>query len=163
MTAQERKRICEDHLKQWRQLQEEVWAAEDDAANVAFTQGSGEPVQSSNISDKTYRGALVLESVEEKRKWVEVIQEAMKWLEGEKPDIHRLLYGHYGMRYSRGYKRKYAKSFTESYCAVYGINRMEYYRRRIEGLDEVAFYATERGLLRNCKQFNPKLDGENPC
>lgn len=151
MTAQERKHICEDHLKRWMKLRDEVNMAEDDAANVAFSQGSGEPVQSSNISDKTYRGAMMLERVEEKRAWVDCIDKAMAWLEEERPDIHRLLHGHYGMKYLRGYKRKHAKSFTESYCKVYGINRMEYYRRRVEGLEEVAYQASEAGLLRNCK------------
>lgn len=151
MTAQERKRICEDHLKRWMKLRDEVNMAEDDAANVAFSQGSGEPVQSSSISDKTFRGVLMLEQVETKRLWVECIEKAMAWLETERPDIHRLLYGHYGMKYSRGYKRKWARSFTESYCKVYEINRTEYHRRRVEGLEEVAYQASEMGLLRNCK------------
>ena len=151
MTAQERKHICEDKLKRWMRMKDEIWVAEDDAASVAFSQGSGEPVQSSSISDKTYRGAMMLERVEEKRAWVECIEKAMAWLEEERPDIQRLLYGHYGMKYTRGYKRKYAKSFTESYCKVYGINRMEYYRRRVEGLEEIAYQASEMGLLRNCK------------
>ena len=151
MTAQERKRICEDHLKQWRQLQEEVWAAEDDAENIAFSQGSGDPVQSSSISDKTYRGAMILERVEDKRAWVDCIEKAMAWLEEERPDLQRLLYGHYGMRYTRGYKRKHARSFADSYCKVYGISMREYHSRRIEGLEEVAYQASEAGLLRNCK------------
>ena len=151
MTAQERKRICEDHLKRWMKLKDEVNMAEDDAANVAFSQGSGDTVQSSTISDKTFRGVLMLEQVETKRLWVECIEKAMAWLEEERPDIHRLLYGHYGMRYSRGYKRKWARSFTESYCKVYEINRTEYHRRRVEGLEEVAYQASEMGLLRNCK------------
>ena len=89
--------ICESVLKRWRKLQEEVWAAEEDAASVAFSQGSGDPVQSSSISDKTFRGAMMLQSVEEKRMWVKVITEAMEWLEEERPDIQRLLYGHYGI------------------------------------------------------------------
>ena len=156
MTKRDREMICEGVLKRWRKLQEEVWKVEDDAANVAFSQG-GEPVQSSSISDKTARGAFMLESVDEKKKWIEVITEAMDWLEEERPDIQRLLYGHYGMRHLRGYKRKYAKAFTESYCKVYGISRAEYFNRRVEGLDEIAYYATEKGLL-NCKQFNPQLN-----
>ena len=135
MTAQERKHICEEHLKRWMKLRDEVNMAEDDAANVAFSQGSGDPVQSSTISDKTFRGAMMLEQVETKRLWVECIEKAMAWLEEERPDIHRLLYGHYGMKYSRGYKRKWARSFTESYCKVYEINRTEYHRRRVEGRD----------------------------
>lgn len=151
MTAQERKHICEDKLKRWMKLRDEVNMAEDDAANVAFSQGNGEPVQSSTISDKTYRGALILERVEDKRAWVDCIEKAMAWLEVERPDIHRLLYGHYGMKYNRGYKRKWAKSFTDSYCKVYGINRMEYFRRRVEGLEEVAYQASEAGLFRKCK------------
>lgn len=151
MNAQERKWICEEMLKHWRKLQDEVWVAEDDAANIAFSQGSGDPVQSSSISDKTYRGALILERVEDKRAWVDCIEKAMKWMENERPDIYRLLYGHYGMKYSRGYKRKHARSFTDSYCKVYGISMREYQSRRTEGLEEVAYQASEMGLLRNCK------------
>ena len=75
MTKRDREMICEGVLKRWRKLQEEVWKVEDDAANVAFSQG-GEPVQSSSISDKTARGAFMLESVDEKKKWIEVITEA---------------------------------------------------------------------------------------
>ena len=46
MTPLERKAAVEWHLKNWRRLQEEVWEAERDAADIAFSQGSGEPVQS---------------------------------------------------------------------------------------------------------------------
>lgn len=151
MTAQERKRICEDHIKRWMKLKDEVNMAQDDAANIAFSQGSGDPVQSSTISDKTYRGAMILERVEDKREWVECIEKAMDWLEHERPDIQRLLYGHYGMKYTRGYKRKHARSFADSYCKVYGISMREYHFRRLEGLEEVAYQASEAGLLRNCK------------
>ena len=151
MTAQERKHICEEKLKRWMKLRDEVNMAEDDAENVAFSQGSGDPVQSSNISDKTFRGALILERVEDKRAWVECIEKAMEWLEVERPDLQRLLYGHYGMRYTRGYKRKFAESFRKSYCQVYGISKTEYHGRRMEGLEEVAYQASEAGLLRNCK------------
>lgn len=108
-------------------------------------------MQSSSISDKTYRGAMMLERVEDKRAWVECIEKAMAWLEEERPDIHRLLYGHYGMKYTRGYKRKWARSFTDSYRKVYGISMQEYQSRRMEGLEEVAYQASEMGLLRNCK------------
>ena len=149
MTAQERKHICEEKLKRWMKLKDEVNMAEDDAANIAFSQGSGDPVQSSSISDKTYRGALILERVEDKRAWVDCITKAMDWLEVERPDIQRLLYGHYGMRYTRGYKRKHARSFADSYCKVYGISMREYHSRRIEGLEEVAYQASEMGLLKN--------------
>ena len=149
MTAQERKHICEEKLKRWRNLQDEVWLAEDDAENVAFSQGSGDPVQSSSISDKTYRGAMMLERVEEKKAWVDCITKAMEWLENERPDIQRLLYGHYSMKYTRGYKRKYARSFADSYCKVYGISMREYHNRRMEGLEEVAYQASEKGLLKN--------------
>ena len=149
MTAQERKHICEEKIKRWMKLRDEVNIAEDDAANIAFSQGSGDPVQSSSISDKTYRGAMILERVEDKRAWVECIEKAMAWLEQERPDIQRLLYGHYGMKYTRGYKRKHARSFADSYCKVYGISMREYHSRRIEGLEEVAYQASEKGLLRN--------------
>lgn len=159
MTKRDREIAVENVLKRWRKLQEEIKAVEDDAANMAFSQGSGEPVQSSSISDKTARGAFLLESVDEKQKWVQVIVEAMNWLEEERPDIKKLLYGHYGMKYKNGYKRKYARMFTDYYCMEHSISRVEYFNRRIEGLDEVAYYATEKGLLRNCKQFNSESNG----
>ena len=163
MTAQERKHICEEKIKRWMKLKDEVNMAEDDAENIAFSQGSGEPVQSSSISDKTFKGAMILERVEDKRAWVECIEKAMDWLEHERPDIQRLLYGHYGMKYTRGYKRKYAESFRKSYCQVYGISKSEYHNRRMEGLEEVAYQASEKGLLRNCKQFSSAQNTEKRC
>ena len=143
-----RELLCEAVLKRWRKLQEEIREAEDDAANVAFSQGSGDPVQSSNISDKTYRGALMLETVDEKRAWVKCVKKSMDWLKAERPDIHRLLYGHYGMRYTKGYRRKYAREFTVAYCRTYHISESEYKSRRYEGLAELAFDATEAGLIK---------------
>lgn len=151
MTKRDRELICEGVLKRWMKLRDEVNVAEDDAANVAFSQGSGDPVQTSSISDKTYRGAVILERVEDKRAWLDCVEKAMAWMEEERPDIQRLLYGHYGMMYLRGYKRSRARSFAESYCRAYGISMREYHTRRIEGIDEVAFQASEAGLLRNCK------------
>lgn len=147
MTKRDRELMVEGVLKRWRRLQDEVRAVEDDAANIAFSQGQGEPVQSSSISDKTARGAFLLESIDEKRKWVDCITDAMKWLETEQPDLQRLLYGHYGMIYTKGYKRTRARSFAESYCKVYHISMREYHFRRIDALNEVAFEATERGLI----------------
>lgn len=147
MTKRERELKVEAVLKRWRKLQEEVWAVEQDAANVAFASGSGEPVQSSNLSDKTATGAFILESIDEKRRWVECVTDAMKWLEEEQPDLQRLLYGHYGMRQNRGYKRSHARAFADSYCKVYHISPAEYHRRRIDALGEIAFNATESGLL----------------
>ena len=152
MTKRDRELIVESVLKRWRKLQEEVWAAEEDAANMAFSQGSGEPVQSSGISDKTFRGAMALESVAEKRRWVQCVTDAMKWLEEEQPDLQRLLYGHYGMRHMRGYKRSHARAFADSYCKVYHISPAEYHHRRIEALGEIAFNATEDGLLHSHKE-----------
>ena len=147
MTKRDRELMVEAVLKRWRKLQEEVWAVEDDAANIAFSQGEGEPVQSSSISDKTARGAFMLESVAEKKAWVECVTEGMKWLHDEQPDLERLLYGHYGMRHLRGYKRSSARAFSDSYCKVYHISMREYHLRRIDALNEVAFEATERGLI----------------
>ncbi len=152
MTKRDRELIVESVLKRWRKLQEDVWAAEEDAANMAFSQGNGEPVQSSRISDKTFRGAMALESVEEKRRWVSCVTDAMKWLEDEQPELQRLLYGHYGMRHMRGYKRSHARAFADSYCKVYHISPAEYHRRRIEALGEIAFNATEGGLLHSHKE-----------
>lgn len=147
MTKRDRELMVEGVLKRWRKLQEEVWAVEDDAANIAFSQGSGEPVQSSSISDKTARGAFLLETITDKKAWVECVTAAMTWLHDEQPDLERLLYGHYGMRHLRGYKRSCARAFADSYCKVYHISMPEYHRRRIDALNEVAFNATEKGLL----------------
>lgn len=147
MTKRDRELMVEGVLKRWRKLQEEVWTAEQDAANIAFSQGSGEPVQSSSISDKTARGAFVLESIADKKAWVDCVTEAMAWLEHEQPDLQRLLYGHYGMYHTRGYKRGQARAFAESYCKVYHISMAEYHFRRIDALDEVVLTATEYGIL----------------
>lgn len=152
MTKRDRELMVEGVLKRWRRLQEEVKSVEADAANMAFSQGSGEPVQSSSISDKTARGAFLLESVAEKKAWVDCITDAMKWLEAEQPDLQRLLYGHYGMIYTKGYKRTRARSFAESYCKVYHIAMSEYHNRRIDALDELAFMAIEHGLLHSCNE-----------
>ena len=148
MTAAEMKKLVEDHLKRYKALQEQVRAAEDDAANVAFSQGSGEPVQSSTLSDKTFRGALLLETVDQARAWVDCIARSMAWMEENRLDIHRLLYGHYGMRYTQGYRRKHARAFMVAYCTTYHISDTEYKRRRWEGLEELAYDATEAGLLK---------------
>ena len=148
MTPQERKATVEWHLKNWRRLQEEVWAAERDAANIAFSQGSGEPVQSSSISDKTARGAFLLDGISEKRKWVDVITEAMRRMRTEQPDLQRLLYGHYWMDDMKGYRRAHARAFTKSYCTVYHISVSEYKERRKDALWAVTFEAAEAGLFK---------------
>lgn len=148
MTIAEMKEEVAKHLKRFQAEKATVEEAEEEAANLAFSQGSGDPVQSSTISDKTARGAAVLESVAETRAWVECIEKSMEWLKEERPDIYLLLYGHYGMRYKKGYRRKYAKAFTVSYCSVYNISDSEYKTRRIEGLDELRQDATEAGLLK---------------
>lgn len=147
MTKRDRELMVESVLKRWRKLQEEVWAVEDDAANIAFSQGSGEPVQSSSISDKTARGAFLLETITEKKAWVDCVTSAMNYLREEQPDLERLLNGHYGMRHMRGYKRNQARAFADSYCKVYHISMREYHFRRIDALNEVAFEATEKGLM----------------
>lgn len=162
MTLPEMQKEVEHHLKAWRREQMEVWAVEQDAASLAFSSGDGEPVQSSSISDKTARGAMLLQGIEEKRTWVECIAEAMRWLKRERPDLYSLLYGHYGMGHDKGYRRKTARSFAKSYCTVYRIGDTEYFNRRREGLSEVVSFAVEYGLLRRCKQFNSELTGKKP-
>ena len=97
MTKRDRETAVENVLKRWRKLQEEIKVVEDDAANMAFSQGSGEPVQSSSISDKTARGAFLLESIAEKKAWVECDTEGMKWLDEEHPELRKLLYGHWAI------------------------------------------------------------------
>ena len=162
MTKREREKVVEEKLKRWRKLQEEVWQAEEDAVNIAFSNGEGEPVQSSSISDKTARGAFMLDSASEKRRFVDALTEGMKWLEEEQPDLQRLLYGHYGMRYMRGYKQKHAEAFRKSYCKVYTISRTQYHKRRVDALDELATFLTFKGLLRICKNYNSELYIKNP-
>ena len=65
-------------LMRWRRFQSEVWTTQEDAECIAFSQGTGEPVQSSNISDKTARGAFLLDSIDEKRKWLDCVTEALE-------------------------------------------------------------------------------------
>lgn len=153
MTKRDREHAVEYFLKRWRKMQDEISQVEEDAASVAFSQGSGDPVQSSSISDKTARGAFMLTSIDEKRRWVQAITDGMEWLDEEQPDLRILLYGHYGMKYTRGYKKKYARAFMNCYCAVFAISESEYKSRKGDALDEIAFYATEAGLLRNCKHL----------
>lgn len=147
MTKRDRELMVEAVLKRWRKLQEEVWAVEDDAANIAFSQGSGEPVQSSSISDKTARGAFLLEGIDEKRRWVECVTEGMKWLNEEHPELRKLLYGHYGMWNMKGYKRSTARAFASYFCGEHYVSIRQYHRMRIDAIDELAFTAAERGLL----------------
>jgi len=147
MTKRDRELLVEGVLKRWRRLQEEVKSVEADAANIAFSQGSGEPVQSSSISDKTARGAFLLDSVAEKKAWVECVTEGMKWLDEEHPELRKLLYGHYGMWNMKGYKRSTARAFASYFCGEHYVSIREYHRMRIDAIDELAFTATEKGLL----------------
>ena len=163
MTKREREKFVEQLLKGWRKLQEEVKEREEDAVSLAFSQGNGEPVQSSSISDKTARGAIMLTGLDEKRRFVDAITEGMEWLEEEQPDLKRLVYGHYSMKNMRGYKRKYAEAFTRSYCKVYNISRTQYHKRRVDALDELGTFLTFKGMLRICKQYNSELYNKNPC
>lgn len=154
MTKRDREIAVENVLKRWKKLQEEVKAVEDDAANMAFSQGLGDPVQSSSISDKTARGAFLLESVQDKKAWISCIDEAMRWLEEEQPELRKLLFGHYWMWNRHGYKRSHARMFADYFCMEHHVSIREYHRMRVDALDEVVFTATERGL------FNAALNGK---
>ena len=147
MTEAERIHEVEKKLKGWRKLQDKARSAEDDAASVAFSQGSGGGVQSSNISDKTYRGAELLAAARSDILWVETITEGLDWMKHERPELFNLLKGHYGMVYMRGYRRKHAKSFMESYRKVYCIGPTSYHDKRKEALRELAAAAVQNGLL----------------
>ena len=147
MTETERIHEVEKKLKGWRRLQERAWAAEQDAADIAFSHGAGGAVQSSNISDKTYRGAEMLAAARQDILWVETIEECLDWMKHERPELFNLLKGHYGMLYMRGYRRKHAKSYMESYRKVYCVGKTSYHKRREEALREVAAAAVQNGLL----------------
>lgn len=147
MTEAERIHEVEKKLKGWRKLQERAWAAEEDAAAIAFSHGDGGPVQSSTISDKTFRGAEMLAAAQSDIAWVDTITEGMDWMKEERPELFNLIKGHYGMIYMRGYRRRHAKSFMESYRKVYCIGPTSYHDRRKEALRELATAAVERGLL----------------
>lgn len=156
MTKRDREIAVESVLKRWRKLQEEIKAVEDDAANMAFSQGSGEPVQSSSISDKTARGAFLLESIADKKAWISCVKEGMDWLEDEQPEMRRLLFGHYGMWSIDGYRRSTARAFSIYYCHEHNISMRVYHKMRTDALDEVAFTASEKGLLSaalNCRSI----------
>lgn len=157
MTKRDRELLVEGVLKRWRRLQEEVKFVEADAANIAFSQGSGEPVQSSSISDKTARGAFMLDTIAEKKAWVDCVTEGMKWLDDEHPELRKLLYGHYGMWNMKGYKRSTARAFASYYCHEHFVSIREYHRMRIDAIDELAFTASEKGLL------NAALNERKPC
>ena len=158
MTKRDRELMVEGVLKRWRRLQEEVKSVEDDAANMAFSQGSGEPVQSSSISDKTARGAFLLDTVAEKKAWIACVNEAMAWLDTEHPELRKILFGHYGMYTKQGYRRSTARAFANYYCHEHFVSMRKYHFMRIDALDEVAFTAAERGLLQCCtEQRKPVL------
>ena len=157
MTKRDRELMVESVLKRWRKLQEEAWQVEQDAASVAFSQGSGEPVQSSSISDKTARGAFMLEGITEKKAWVECVTDAMKWLDEEHADLRKLLYGHYNMWSKTGYRRNTARAFASYFCHEHYVSIREYHRMRVDALDEVAFIAADKGLL------SAALNDKKPC
>ena len=159
MTERDRELIVEEKLKHWKRIRAEVKDAEEEAANVAFSQGSGEPVQSSSISDKTARGAAVLDRVEEQARWIECIRDGLEWLRDEQPDLRRILIGHYGMRHNRGYKAKHAAAFTLEYCRCYHISVSEYKLRRREALHQIASLAVEYGLISNRREKNKVRPG----
>ena len=149
MTERDRELIVEEKLKHWKRLQAEVRDAEEEAANVAFSQGSGDPVQNSTISDKTARGAAMLESVEGQRRWIECVHDGLELLRDEQPDLRRILIGHYSMRKADGYKAKRAARFTMEFCRCYHISVSEYKLRRREALRQIASLAVEYGLISN--------------
>lgn len=146
MTEAERIHEVEIKIKGWRRLQERVKEAEEDAAAVAFAHGEGGPVQSSNISDKTFRGAELLAAVEKDAEWVDTIQEAMDCLKEERPELFQILKGHYNMIHRRGYSEKRAAAFERSYRNVYYIGHTTYFHRRREALKFLADTALQNGL-----------------
>lgn len=146
MTELERVREIENHLKRWRWEQSKAALAEQDAAYIAFSHGEGGPIQSSGISDKTARGAELLAASAQLIAWVDTITDAMSWLKVDRPELYNLLQGHYGMNYARGYRRRHAKSYMESFRTVYRISPTTYHEMRKEALREVSAWAIEAGL-----------------
>lgn len=157
MTETERIHEVEKKLKRWRKLQEKAQEAVDDAAALALSQGSaGGTVQSFTISDKTYRGAELLAAARGDIAWVAVIQEGMDWMKEERPELYYLLRGHYGMRYMRGYRKKYVRNFAGSYMTTYHIGPTLYHQRRNEALRELAALAVQNGLLFVTRSYKEK-------
>ena len=147
MTESERMHEVEKKLKRWRKLQEKAQEAVDDAAALAFSKSGEGGVQSFTISDKTYRGAEMLAAARSDIAWVATIQEGMDWMKEERPELYYLLRGHYGMRYTRGYRKKYVRGFVSSYMTTYHIGPTLYHQRRGEALRELAALAVQNGLL----------------
>ena len=157
MTESERIREVEIKLKGWRKLQDRVKEAENDAAAIAFSGGSaGGAVQSSNIADKTYRGAEMLAAVEKDRAWEETINEAMDYMRRESPDLYNLLRGHYGMLYRRGYRKSHAALFEKSYRNSHFIGHTTYHRWRHDGLKVIADIALQNGLQYVTRSYQRK-------
>lgn len=146
MTEAERIHEVETYIKRWRRLKDKAADVEEEAAALAFAHGDGGPVQSSSISDKTYRGAELLAANENLVAWVDTIETGMAWLEKERADLFNLIKGHYGMKYTRGYRRKYAKYFMDSYRRVYSIAPTTYHEMRKEALRELSAFAIQNGL-----------------
>ena len=133
MTAREREREIETRLKRWRKLQRE--------ASIMRYEESHLLVNINELNEDEWNRR---KSVKE---WVDCITYAMKWLKEKQPDIYSLLYGHYRMTMEDGYTKAGAASYSRSYRTVYHISEREYDNRRYKGLREVAFIATENGLL----------------
>lgn len=147
MTEAERIHEVENKIKGWRLLKERVKEAEAEAAAIAFAGGAaGGPVQTSTISDKTYRGAELLAAVEKDVAWIATIQEGMDYLKEEHPELFYLLKGHYGMIHRKGYSKNRAGSFERSYRNTYFIGHSAYFERRKTALKVLADIALQNGL-----------------
>ena len=156
MTEAERIHEVETYIKRWRRLKDKAADVEEEAAALAFAHGDGGPVQSSTISDKTYRGAELLAANENLAAWVETIETGMAWLEQESPELHTLIYNHYGMRYTKGYRCARAASAERSYRAVFHISHSTYFHKRQQALRELSAFAIQNGLQTMTRSYQTK-------
>lgn len=135
MTAREREREIETRLKRWRKLQRE--------ASIMRYEESHLLVNINELSEEEWNRRQNVKD------WVDCITYAMKWLKETQPEIHSLLYGHYRMTMEDGYTKAGAASFKKSYMKVHHIEKSQYARHIYAGLSEVAYIATEFGLLKH--------------
>lgn len=145
MTKAERVKEVVEKISRWRHLCERVEDAKQEAAALAFSYGSG-GVQTSSISDKTYRGAALLAGIERDAAWVNTIREGMRYLQETRPELAALLAGHYCMDDRRGHRKKRSSDFAKAYQAANRIRRTTYDEWRREALDELAGIALQNGL-----------------
>lgn len=149
MTPSERDRLTRDTLKHYQRLRARVEQAEEDAESSQYTQGNTNGRVKGGVSCPIERGAEILLRVDQARKWLTAIDEAIAELERYYPDVAEIVKKHFRIDRARGYVRKYARYTRDAICESKHISIPMYYNLLDQGVDIVRFHAGEYGLFRN--------------